>query len=284
MIRLSHAELEHFVITAGLELEYGLNRVTFLVLRGARLLRQPVSSQLEIEVYADPPGGNDPNDLFVMMYKDEDEDGHLEAVPCTSHPHWKYTSNPGGRKGAAFLPPYCNHRYIEGLHFKKRAFRAQGEINRVVRDVDKSGSITYKDILAEGAFGVNIHPGKVSAGCVVIAGGWQSGEWKQVDRWLDTDQKVFPLGIIPGLDLECWEEEEPMHRGKRWRPSLTFGSRNIWVASFQAELKKMRLLINCDGDWGPKTQEAFEKWLIQNKLQPTARLTPILWNLLESRA
>jgi hypothetical protein len=130
---------------------------------------------------------------------------------------------------------------------------------------------------------VNIHPGKVSAGCIVISGYWNSKNWKDVAYWRrpENDQKVFPLNIVPGIDIERWLQRDTLER-ENWRPSITFGTINFWAHILQIKLwaiiQKPELI---DGYWGPATQRGLDEFCDRKGIAKTARMTPEIWAQLE---
>ncbi len=68
----------------------------------------------------------------------------------------------------------------------------QGEEVKMWRDSDRDGGQDADDPCDTGMFGINIHAGGSqpemgeSAGCQVIAGGWQGGQWLRCYRLIET--------------------------------------------------------------------------------------------------
>jgi len=276
-IRLSFSSLNYFMSRLTLLMPDVEEFVSFVVLRGARLLERDSPETLMVETFADPPYGDNHNDLFLMSYI-EDNCPRLDGVACTSHPARSYTMRPSKKAGAAILPLYTLLNYVRGKHKGRPAFNALNGINLVVRDFDKSGDISAVDKLDKGPFGVNIHPGNVSAGCVVISGGWHGDNWKQVSRWLEARQDSFPLMIIPGADMGVWENMNFIEQETIWRPGIALGSRHPWVTELQQLIYRQGVDITRDGVWGAETQKALEKVVGANA---PARMGYELWRQLE---
>lgn len=98
--------------------------------------------------------------------------------------------------------------YKRGLHKGRRAL-VQAAPVRIWRDKDKDFKRDPHELVEEGWFGLNIHAagtgpliGSWSAGCQVIAGGWDGSAWKTFMRLIRAaDQPTYRYYVADASDL-----------------------------------------------------------------------------------
>ena len=119
--------------------------------------------------------------------------------------HW--TLYPSNHRGAATLLPGVSN-YKLGLHRGKRALVQAGAVT-VIRDSDRDGKAEPHEPHDHGYFGINIHAGgsgpkveRWSAGCQVIAGGWEGDNWREfINCCEDSGQAGYTYYLLEWADV-----------------------------------------------------------------------------------
>lgn len=222
------------------------------------------------------------NDTIACVYVGEDNAKNCLTLLGTVDPGSYYKDMPGGEAHLTF----GQHFYVKGLHYGHPALRAQNEVNRVWRDLDKSGTITEGDYVAIGQFGVNIHAGgstryinNWSAGCINVFGGWEGTPWKQFMGLVDTHFKYkasVGVTIWSGKDLARFVDD-----GWKMKPTLRLGMFNPWVGELQNALKAKGFFDgSIDSDWQGKTEKAVRAFQQANGLPVDGIVGQATWDKL----
>lgn len=128
-------------------------------------------------------------------------------LPGSVDPGETFTRNPMHPHGCAHLLDGC-WRYRLGYHRRRKAL-VQAAPVRIWRDTNRDHMQGVGDRVSEGWFGLNIHaagPGIAvadwSAGCQVVAGGWEGEAWRHFySACRLSGQKSFKYYLFDSRDL-----------------------------------------------------------------------------------
>lgn len=131
----------------------------------------------------------------------------IVAMVATVDPGATFTRSPLHPQGCAHLLNGA-WTYKRGLHRGRRAL-VQAAPVRIWRDRDKDFARDPHEMVESGFFGINIHAGGAgpavgswSAGCQVIAGGWDGAPWQTLMRLVRAaDQATYRYYLIDADDL-----------------------------------------------------------------------------------
>ena len=220
------------------------------------------------------------NDTIILLTKE----GGSPKIRCllgTVDPGRYYTVTDPNPNGAAHLT-FGQHLYVSGMHRGHLALRGLREKNRVWRDKNGNFKPDTNEMVAEGAFGVNIHAGgsssyigKWSAGCINICGGYEGAPYKE---FLDAVTAHGSANHGP-VCVTIWRARDFfLHRdGKLDKPTILLGMKGFWVRELQEKLKSVDASIIADGDFGSKTMRALLAFQRKHGLEPDGWCGPATW-------
>lgn len=220
------------------------------------------------------------NDTILLVYRSEDGSvKDVQSLLGTVDPGSYYKDHPGGQAHLTF----GQHFYVKGTHMGYPALRAQNEVNRVWRDVDKNFYPSQGDYVSVGHFGVNIHAGgstkwvnNWSAGCMNIWGGWNGTPYLNMLDLADKHLRrkgAVGVTIWSGRDFCRFADE-----GWSMKPTLMFGMFNPWVGELQNALKvKGYFSGTVDSDWQGKTETAVRAFQKDNGLKVDGLVGSATW-------
>lgn len=238
------------------EVDTGPGELNVLALKG---IEPTTPGGSTVQANNDQP--NRYNDTIALVRNDSAGASHVECFVGTVDPG----SMSGSADGAAHLT-FGQHLYKKGKHKGHDALVSANGKNRVWRDKNGNFKPDVGEAVFEGVFGVNVHAGGAanknigswSLGCINIAGGYTGPAYKRFLTLADEHQKVRKIVRVTvwrGRDLIRFDKDGPT-----FRPSLSLGMKNGWVAEMQALLLQKGVTVGVDGDWGKKTTEAVLKF------------------------
>lgn len=231
--------------------------------------------------------------LLLLEADPNDAEGPIQVRPMlgTISPGAFYTQTDPHPLGAANLT-YGEHLYVRGPHRGRPALRALGDQNRVWRDRDGDFVFDLEEQIYVGAFGVNIHPGgrsdyigRWSAGCINVAGGWESADWKALMSRVDVREvsmsRPLHVTVWRASDLFRWLGSTPDARPS-FRPTIHPGHLGLWTLDIQNALNAHGHHLRADGDWRGATTEAVLAFQRDQGLKADGIVGPRTWSALVS--